>query len=103
MVVDPYGILRPNSKLSHNLVLVAFHLYVTLSWHAELSPLELSYLFMSQVSAYSSFARTKGIGLQAEQRRRVDPMSNEPLFTKYTRDYIGTVDYIFYTGMLLIF
>ncbi|XP_039140004.1 carbon catabolite repressor protein 4 homolog 1-like [Dioscorea cayenensis subsp. rotundata] len=71
LVVDPYGILRPNSKLSHNLVLV---------------------------SAYSSFARTKGIGLQAEQRRRVDPMSNEPLFTKYTRDYIGTVDYIFYTA-----
>ncbi|XP_039130714.1 carbon catabolite repressor protein 4 homolog 1-like [Dioscorea cayenensis subsp. rotundata] len=71
LAIDPYGILRPNNKLSHNLVLV---------------------------SAYSSFARTKGFGPQAEQRRRIDQFSNEPLFTKCTREYIGTVDYIFYTA-----
>lgn len=57
---------------------------------------------MLQVSAYSSFARTKGFGPQAEQRRRIDQFSNEPLFTKCTREYIGTVDYIFYTGGLFL-
>lgn len=52
-----------------------------------------------QVSAYSSFARA-GVGLGLEQRRRIDPASNEPLFTNCTRDFIGTHDYIFYSGKL---
>lgn len=53
-----------------------------------------------QVSAYSSFARMGvGIGLE-QQRRRLDPSTNEPLFTHCTRDFIGTLDYIFYTGNL---
>lgn len=53
---------------------------------------------MTQVSAYSSFARI-GVGLGMEhQRRRMDPSTNEPLFTHCTRDFIGTLDYIFYTG-----
>lgn len=51
-----------------------------------------------QVSAYSSFARM-GVGLGLEQqRRRLDSTTNEPLFTNCTRDFIGTLDYIFYTG-----
>ncbi|KAK4757391.1 hypothetical protein SAY87_018692 [Trapa incisa] len=68
--MDPLGILRPASKLIHQLPLV---------------------------SAYSAFAR--GIGPVVEQqRRRMDPTTNEPLFTNCTRDFIGTLDYIFYTA-----
>ncbi|KAK6941962.1 LOW QUALITY PROTEIN: Endonuclease/exonuclease/phosphatase, partial [Dillenia turbinata] len=71
LAVDPLGILRPPSKLTHQLPLV---------------------------SAYSSFARMAvGIGLE-QQRRKMDPSTNEPLFTKCTRDFIGTLDYIFYTA-----
>ncbi|OAY40659.1 carbon catabolite repressor protein 4 homolog 1 [Manihot esculenta] len=71
LVVDPLGILRPHSKLTHQLPLV---------------------------SAYSSFARL-GVGLGLEQqRRRMDPTTNEPLFTNCTRDFIGSLDYIFYTA-----
>jgi len=71
LVVDPLGILRPLSKLAHQLPLV---------------------------SAYSSFARM-GVGLGSEQhRRRMDPSTNEPLFTNCTRDFIGTLDYIFYSA-----
>ncbi|KAK9986587.1 hypothetical protein SO802_031538 [Lithocarpus litseifolius] len=71
LAADPLGILRPNSKLVHQLPLV---------------------------SAYSSFARMGvGIGLE-QQRRRLDPTTNEPLFTNCTRDFIGTLDYIFYTA-----
>ncbi|KAK9921608.1 hypothetical protein M0R45_030112 [Rubus argutus] len=69
--VDPLNILRPLSKLIHQLPLV---------------------------SAYSSFARLAvGLGLE-QQRRRMDPTTNEPLFTNCTRDFIGTLDYIFYTA-----
>ncbi|XP_050384699.1 carbon catabolite repressor protein 4 homolog 1 [Argentina anserina] len=69
--VDPLNILRPLSKLIHQLPLV---------------------------SAYSSFARL-GVNLGVEQqRRRMDPTTNEPLFTNCTRDFIGTLDYIFYTA-----
>nr|XP_048321288.1 carbon catabolite repressor protein 4 homolog 1 [Ziziphus jujuba var. spinosa] len=71
LTVDPLNILRPHSKLIHQLPLV---------------------------SAYSSFARL-GVGLGLEQqRRRLDPSTNEPLFTNCTRDFIGTLDYIFYTA-----
>lgn len=60
----------------------------------------MTYLVL-QVSAYSSFARL-GVGLGLEQqRRRMDPGTNEPLFTNCTRDFLGTLDYIFYTGELL--
>lgn len=72
LVIDPLGILRPASKLNHQLPLV---------------------------SAYSSFARMMGVGLNVEQqRRRMDPTTNEPLFTNCSRDFIGTLDYIFYTA-----
>jgi CCR4-NOT transcription complex subunit 6 len=36
------------------------------------------------------------------QRKRMDPNTNEPLFTNCTRDFTGTIDYIFYTGWLLL-
>lgn len=56
-----------------------------------------------QVSAYSSFARM-GVGLSlGQQKRRLDPTTNEPLFTNCTRDFIGTLDYIFYTGEIFYF
>ncbi|XP_076909917.1 carbon catabolite repressor protein 4 homolog 1-like [Bidens hawaiensis] len=67
LAVDPLGILRPDTKLTHTLPLV---------------------------SAYSSFAR---IGYE-QQKKRVDPNTNEPLFTNCTRDFIGTLDYIFYSA-----
>ncbi|KAI3446404.1 hypothetical protein Pfo_003069 [Paulownia fortunei] len=70
LAMDPLGILRPAAKLTHQLPLV---------------------------SAYSSFARV-GVGLGLEQRRRMDPATNEPLFTNCTRDFIGTHDYIFYSA-----
>lgn len=70
LATDPLGILRPASKLCHQLPLV---------------------------SAYSSFVRMVAVG-QEHQRRRVDPLTNEPLFTNCTRDFLGTLDYIFYTA-----
>jgi len=73
LTTDPLGILRPASKLCHQLPLV---------------------------SAYSSsFARMVGGGSGLDrQRKRMDPATNEPLFTNCTRDFIGTLDYIFYTA-----
>ncbi|RAL48702.1 hypothetical protein DM860_001022 [Cuscuta australis] len=69
--VDPLGILRPVTKLAHHLPLV---------------------------SAYSAIGRL-GVGLGFEQqKRRIDPTTNEPLFTNYTTDFIGTHDYIFYSA-----
>ncbi|OMO54581.1 Endonuclease/exonuclease/phosphatase [Corchorus capsularis] len=70
LLVDPLAILRPHSKLTHQLPLV---------------------------SAYSSFVRGVSLGLD-QQRRRMDQNTNEPLFTNCTRDFIGTQDYIFYTA-----
>nr|KYP73921.1 Carbon catabolite repressor protein 4 isogeny 2 [Cajanus cajan] len=74
LAVDPLNILRPRSKLVHQLPLV---------------------------SAYSSFARTVGLGYE-QHKRRLDGGSNEPLFTNVTRDFIGTLDYIFYTADTLV-
>lgn len=71
LTVDPLGILRPHTKLVHQLPLV---------------------------SAYSSFARGIGPPALEQQRRRIDSNTNEPLFTNCTRDFIGTHDYIFYTA-----
>ncbi|KAK1420766.1 hypothetical protein QVD17_22619 [Tagetes erecta] len=67
LAVDPLGILRPDTKLTHTLPLV---------------------------SAYSSFARSA----YEQHKKRVDPNTNEPLFTNCTRDFIGTLDYIFYSA-----
>ncbi|KAI9090578.1 hypothetical protein K1719_028431 [Acacia pycnantha] len=74
LTVDPLNILRPYGKLVHQLPLV---------------------------SAYSSFARTAGLGFE-QHKRRLDSATNEPLFTNVTRDFIGTLDYIFYTADSLV-
>ncbi|KAK8473651.1 hypothetical protein PHAVU_001G200700 [Phaseolus vulgaris] len=74
LAVDPLNILRPHSKLVHQLPLV---------------------------SAYSSFARTAGLGFE-QHKRRLDNATNEPLFTNVTRDFIGSLDYIFYTADSLV-
>ncbi|KAJ0715527.1 putative poly(A)-specific ribonuclease [Helianthus annuus] len=71
LAVDPLGLLRPTTKLIHTLPLV---------------------------SAYSSFARIGGGLGYEQQKKRVDPATNEPLFTNCTRDFIGTLDYIFYSA-----
>ncbi|XP_015969272.1 carbon catabolite repressor protein 4 homolog 1 [Arachis duranensis] len=74
LAVDPLTILHPRTKLVHQLPLV---------------------------SAYSSFARTIGVGYE-QHRRRLDSTTNEPLFTNVTRDFIGSLDYIFYTADSLV-
>lgn len=57
-----------------------------------------------QVSAYESFARMNGIDPTVEkQRRRMDLTTSEPQFTNCTRDFLGTLDYIFYTGEIILF
>ncbi|CAK9319491.1 unnamed protein product [Citrullus colocynthis] len=70
LAVDPLNLFRPPSKLIHKLQLV---------------------------SAYSSFARMGASIGSEKQRKRLDPTTNEPLFTNCTRDFFGTLDYIFYT------
>jgi len=73
LATDPFGILRPPSKLQHPLPLV---------------------------SAYT--ALTKQPCLESDeaerQRGRMDATgTGEPLFTNCTKDFFGTLDYIFYT------
>ncbi|GLT32911.1 hypothetical protein SLA2020_075410 [Shorea laevis] len=51
---------------------------------------------------YSSLARVS-VGLELEQQMmRMDPSTNEPLFTNCARDFIGTLDYIFCTADFLV-
>lgn len=74
LATDPLGILRPAAKLCHQLPLV---------------------------SAYATLGRAAGnaTGAAAElHRRRMDAGTSEPLFTNCTRDFLGTLDYIFYTA-----
>lgn len=71
---DPLGILRPVAKLQHKLPLV---------------------------SAYATAMRPDLANdpLVCERvRSRLDAATGEPLFTNYTRDFVGTLDYIFFTG-----
>ncbi|KAF6151856.1 hypothetical protein GIB67_010430 [Kingdonia uniflora] len=71
LVIDPLGILHPTNNLRHQLPLV---------------------------SAYSSFAiPTADPGIE-KQKSRMDLKTNEPFFTNCTRDFLGTVDYIFYSA-----
>ncbi|KAK1368675.1 hypothetical protein POM88_034767 [Heracleum sosnowskyi] len=61
LAVDPLGIMCPANKLLHQLPLV---------------------------SAYSSFARIgANLGFE-QQKRRMDPNTNEPLFPNGTRDFL---------------
>lgn len=65
----------------------------------DLACLQFSLLRFSQVSAYASLGNMTGMGPTVEkQRRRMDPTTSEPQFTNCTRDFLGTLDYIFYTG-----
>jgi CCR4-NOT transcription complex subunit 6 len=51
------------------------------------------------MSAYSAFGRLNGVGPTLDrQKRRMDSSSDEPFFTNCTRDFLGTLDYIFYTA-----
>lgn len=68
---DPLGILRPASKLFHQLPLV---------------------------SAYSMLAKMGTVRPGYGQQNRIDMETNEPLFTNFSRDFLGTLDYIFYTA-----
>lgn len=102
-MVDPLGILRPYTKLTHQLPLVTISFFENskLRTFVGLSCGSLISDLWFQVSAYSAFVRP-GMGLGLEQhRRRVDLNTNEPLFTNCTRDFIGTHDYIFYTGITI--
>eukprot|EP00271_Cylindrocystis_brebissonii_P008680 TRINITY_DN23154_c0_g1_i1.p1 TRINITY_DN23154_c0_g1~~TRINITY_DN23154_c0_g1_i1.p1 ORF type:complete len:646 (+),score=123.99 TRINITY_DN23154_c0_g1_i1:785-2722(+) len=75
LATDPLGILRPSTKLCHTLPLV------------------------SAYTALGARDAPRGTPDLERQRRRMDiGGSNEPLFTNCTRDFIGTLDYIFYTG-----
>lgn len=51
-----------------------------------------------QTSAYASFFNSDGI--EEEQRKKMNFGSGEPLFTHFTSRFTGTLDYIFYTGIL---
>lgn len=71
---DPLGILRPVSKLQHKLPLV---------------------------SAYTAAARPELAGdpvIAERLRSRLEGATGEPAFTNYTRDFVGTLDYIFFTS-----
>lgn len=76
--VDPLGILRPPSKLGHQLPLI---------------------------SAYSGLVQ-QGPALQTpagkKQRNCIDSNTGEPKFTNNTVDFTGCIDYIFYTGDSLV-
>jgi CCR4-NOT transcription complex subunit 6 len=107
LATDPLGILHPASKLCHSLPLVSIlKLFFASSGYCDKQMQSLcieigGYL---QVSAGSSFGRMNGLGPTLDrQRQHMDPNSNEPLFTNCTRDFLGTLDYIFYTGQNLLF
>jgi CCR4-NOT transcription complex subunit 6 len=73
---DPLGILRPASKLQHQLPLA---------------------------SAYSAVAACPDADHGSQrQKRRLDAANGEPKFTNITKDFRGTLDYILYTTDSLV-
>lgn len=73
---DPLGILKPVGKLAHRLPLA---------------------------SAYATVASASDVDHAAQrQRRRLDPMTGEPMFTNITRDFKGTLDYVLYSRDSLV-
>tara|TARA_B110001450_G_scaffold220096_1_gene215408 strand:- start:47 stop:1639 length:1593 start_codon:yes stop_codon:yes gene_type:complete len=73
LATDPFGILRPPSKLQHPLPLV---------------------------SAYTALSKQPCLESEAadRQRTRMDAQgTGEPIFTNCTDGFFGTLDYIFYT------
>jgi CCR4-NOT transcription complex subunit 6 len=79
LAADPLGILRPASKLAHALPLA---------------------------SAYAALAAGPpppgggggGDAALGRQRRRLDAATREPLFTNFTRDFRGTLDYVLHSA-----
>jgi len=80
LATDPLGILRPPSKLAHGL------------------PLASAYAAASRPGPEGDAALPDG-GVAVERlRQRLDVRgTGEPLLTNCTRDFCGTLDYIFYT------
>lgn len=76
--VDPLGILRPPSKLCHELPLVSAY----------------SALLLQGPAVQNSAAK--------KQRNCMDESTGEPKFTNCTVDFRGAIDYIFYTGDSLV-
>jgi hypothetical protein len=73
---DPLGILRPASKLQHQLPLA---------------------------SAYAAVAAAPDADhAMQRQKRRLDAATGEPKFTNIGRDFRGTLDYILYTTDSLV-
>ncbi|KAL3151598.1 hypothetical protein ABBQ38_012592 [Trebouxia sp. C0009 RCD-2024] len=73
---DPLGILRPASKLQHNLHLA---------------------------SAYAAvYDARDASAAQQKQKRRMDPKYHEPKFTNMGQGFQGTLDYVLYTTNSLV-
>lgn len=71
LATDPFGILRPSSKLCHPL------------------PLMSAYMSLSKQCLESEAVE--------RQRTMISPETGEPIFTNCTKDFFGALDYIFYT------
>lgn len=71
---DPLGILRPVSKLCHQLPLVSAYTCLASQGPAELTP------------------------RATKQKRCIDSRLHEPIFTNRTQDFTGTLDYVFFTS-----
>lgn len=78
---DPLSILKPPAKLSHRL------------------PLSSSYATAATADVVPSGEASHAA---LRQRRRLDGGTGEPKFTNFTRDFKGTLDYIFYTKDSLV-
>lgn len=52
-----------------------------------------------QASAYASFPALAG---DEKRPQFMDTEAKEPLFTNFTKNFAGTLDYIFYTGTLFV-
>ncbi|XP_048439452.1 carbon catabolite repressor protein 4 homolog 2 isoform X3 [Pyrus x bretschneideri] len=63
-----------------------------------LQTLKLSHS-LNLVSAYATFFHSNGV--EDHQREKLDPETKEALFTYFTRSFVGTIDYIFYTAASL--
>jgi CCR4-NOT transcription complex subunit 6 len=81
LATDPLGILRPPSKLCHQL------------------PLLSAYASMAQPGVAASQV---GHAAAEAHARRLEPGTHEPLFTNFGADFSGTLDYVFYTANSLV-
>jgi CCR4-NOT transcription complex subunit 6 len=82
---DPLGILRPSSKLAHGL------------------PLTSVYAAASRPQPGGDASLPDGGAGVERLRQRLDVNhTGEPLLTNCTRDFCGTLDYIFYTNDALV-